>query len=115
MILHTQVEIASIRQPTTLKKIASGLINHAIYKAGEQTRSLAPNLINQATKTLDRIAQRRIQQAVRESGQEIERIAPKIIKGAIEDFYKAPFRLLGRFGKRKLAQLKSKFVRRNRC
>ena len=51
-----------------VEKIAPGLINHAIYKAGEQTRSLAPSLINQTTKKLDKIAQRRIQQAVRESG-----------------------------------------------
>ena len=68
-----------------VKKIAPGLINHAIHKAGEQTRSIAPSLINQTTRNLDRIDQRRIQQAVRESGWEIERIAPKIIRGAIED------------------------------
>ena len=29
-----------------VKKIAPGLISHAIYKAGEQTRSVAPSLIN---------------------------------------------------------------------
>ena len=63
-----------------VKKIAPDLINHAIYKAGEQTRSVAPSLINQIKK-LDRIAQQRIQQTVTQSGQEIEQIAPKIIRG----------------------------------
>ena len=33
-----------------VKKIAPGLINHAIYKAGEQTKSVAPGIINQTTK-----------------------------------------------------------------
>ena len=97
-----------------VKKIVPGMINHAIYKVGEQTRSVAPRLINQTSKKLDRIAQRRIRQVVREGGQEIERIVPKIIRGGIEDFYKTPFKLLGRIGRRKLAQLKSKFVKRSR-
>ena len=43
-----------------VKKIAPDLINHAIYKVGEQTRSVAPTLMNQTTKKLDRIAQQRI-------------------------------------------------------
>ena len=89
--------------------MAPGLINHAIYKVGEQTRSVAPSLINQTTKNLDRIAQRRIQQAIGQGGNEIQRIAPQIIRGEIEDFYKTPFRLLGSFGKKKLNQLKRKF------
>ena len=100
-----------------VKKIAPGLINHAIYKVGEQTRSVASGLINQTSKQLNRIGQRRIRQAVTQGGQEIEKMAPKIIRHAIKDFYKTPFRLLGSFGKRKYAQLRSKFVRhrRNKC
>ena len=59
---------------------------------------LAPKVIKQATGQVDQIAQRCIQQG----GQHIEKIAPKIIKGAIEEVYKTPFRLLGRFGTKQL-------------
>ena len=64
-----------------VKKIVPDLMNHAIYKVGEQTRSVPPSLINQIRKKLERIAQQRIQQTVTQSGQEIEKIAPKIIRG----------------------------------
>ena len=75
---------------------------------------VAPRLINQASDRLDSNAQRRIRQAIIQGGHTVEQIAPKIIRGAIEDYYKTPFRLLGRFGKQKLNQLKSKFIRRTR-
>ena len=29
----------------------------------------------------------------------MERVLPKILRGAIEDVYQTPFRLLGKFGK----------------
>ena len=97
-----------------VKKVAPGLINQTVNRVGEQTRRVAPHLINQTSDRLDSIAQRRIRQAVLQSGQTMERIAPKIIRGTIEDFYKTPFRLLGSFGRRKLAQIKPRFVRRKR-
>ena len=49
---------------------------------------LAPKIITQATGQVDQIAQ---------GGQQVEKIAPKIIKSAIEEVYKTPFRLVGKF------------------
>lgn len=48
---------------------------------------------------MDKIAQNRINQVIKSGGAEVERILPKIIRGAMEDVYKTPFRLLGNFGK----------------
>ena len=67
--------------------------------------ALAPKIIKQATGPVDQIAQRRIQQIISQGGQQVEKIAPKIIKGAIEEVYKKPFRLLGRFGKKQLYRI----------
>ena len=66
----------------------------------------APKLIKQTSDETNRLAQARIQQLLHEGGQKIEKIAPKIIRGAIEDVYKTPFRLLGNFGRGKFAQIK---------
>ena len=41
----------------------------------------------------------RLDQAIKTGGTEIERILPKILRGAIEDVYKTPSKLLGNFGK----------------
>ena len=49
---------------------------------------LAPKIITQATGQVDQIAQ---------GGQQVEKIAPKIIKSTIEEVYKTPFRLVGKF------------------
>ena len=43
-----------------------------------------------------------------EDEQKIEKSAPKVIRGAIEDVCKTPFRILGNFGKGKLAQFKGR-------
>ena len=59
-----------------------------------QVGKIALNIIKNATSQIDKIAKDRIDQAIRTGGSEIERIAPKIIRGAIEDVYKTPFRLL---------------------
>ena len=66
---------------------------------------LALKLIGQASKEIDKIAESRIKQVINDSGQQIQKIAPKIIQGAIEDIYKTPFRLLGKLGKQKIAEL----------
>ena len=65
-------------------------------------------MITQATGEINKIAQDRIDQIVRSGGAEIERVAPKIIKGAIEEVYKTPFRLLGDLGKKKFQKIKIK-------
>ena len=77
-------------------------------------RDLAPNLIRTTSRELDATAARRINQLTYTTGKEIQRIAPGIIKGAIEELYKTPFRLLGQFGRKKYKQLKSKVYKRLR-
>ena len=72
---------------------------------------MAPGIINKATADINKIAQQRIDQAIKTGGAEIEHIAPKIIRGAIEDVYKTPFRLLGNFGKNQLQKIKKKLFK----
>ena len=64
--------------------------------------------MKQFSDQVNNIAQQRIQQVLDQGGQKIKKIPPKIIRGAIEGVYQAPFRLLGKFGKKKFTQLKSK-------
>ena len=78
-----------------------------VNKAGK----VAPKLINQATGEINKIAQQRIDQVIRSGGAEIERVAPKIIKGAIEEVYKTPFRLLGNLGKKQFQKIKRKLFK----
>ena len=71
-----------------------------------QAGKVAPSIINKATSDINKIAQKRIDQAIRNGGAEVERIAPKIIRGAIEEVYKTPFRLLGNLGKKQFQKIK---------
>ena len=71
-----------------------------------QAGKVAPSIINKATSDINKIAQKRIDQAIRTGGAEVERIAPKIIRGAIEEVYKTPFRLLGNLGKKQFQKIK---------
>ena len=93
-----------------VKTIAPGLINQTFNRVDE----LAPELVHTATRELDMVAARRINQIARRSGETIQSIAPGIIRGAIEELYKTPFRLLGQFGRRKYKQLKSRVYKRLR-
>ena len=68
-------------------------------------------MISQATSEINKIAQQRIDQVVRSGGAEIERVAPKIIRGAIEEVYKTPFRLLGNLGKKQFQNIKRKLFK----
>ena len=84
------------------------------YAGGDtvnQVGKIAPEIITQATEETDKIAQNRINQVIRSGGAEIERVLPKILRGAIEDVYKMPFRLLGKFGKQQFKKLKQKVLR----
>ena len=76
-----------------------------------QVGKIAPNIINQAAGQINKIAQQRIDQAIRFGGAEIERVAPKIIRGAIEEVYKTPFRLIGNLGKKQFQKIKRKLFR----
>ena len=90
-----------------VNKIAPKLID----KSFDRLRNLAPQVISRSSRELDAIAARRINQLTRTTANEVQRIAPGIIKGAIEEVYKTPFRLLGRFGTNKYNQLKKKLYK----
>ena len=69
---------------------------------------LAPSLVCTASQELDAIAARRIDELVQKTGN----LAPSLIKEAIGELYKTPFRLLGRLGRKKCQQLKSRVLKR---
>ena len=77
-----------------------------------QVDKIAPNTIKNASDNINQIAKERIDQAIKTGSSEIERIAPKIIWGAIEDVYKAPFRLLGNLGKKQFQKIKRQIFNR---
>ena len=68
--------------------------------------NLASKLINQVSKETDKIEEARRKQVINNGGQQVQKISPQIIRGAIEDVYKTPLRLLGKLGKQKFLQLK---------
>lgn len=76
-----------------------------------QAGKIEPGIIKQATGVIDKIAQNRINQVIKSGGAEVERVLPKIIRGAIEDVYKTPFRLLGNFGKQQFNKIKREILR----
>ena len=84
------------------------------------------DVVNQAFKNLDKTAhaliqnfkgerndvlQQRNHQVITEGGAQLKEVGPQQLKGAIEDAYKTPFRLLGNFGKSKLAEAKRQLNR----
>ena len=73
-----------------------------------QVGKIARGIINKATSDINKIAMDRIDQVIKSGGEEVERIAPKIIRGAIEEVYKTPFRLLGNLGKKQFQKIKRK-------
>ena len=67
-------------------------------------------MIKAATNDSNDIAKDRINQIIAQGGKEVERVLPKILRGAIEDVYQTPFRLLGNFGKQQLNKIKRKIL-----
>ena len=65
-----------------------------VNQAAKHLDTLAPKLVdqlmNRATTGLDKISVKRVEQ--------IKQIAPGLIRGAVEELYKTPFRLLGNIG-----------------
>ena len=97
------------------RKQCGGFLNkydsaHAEWDTANQAMkvldTLAPKEIVQASKEIDKITEARIRQVINDGGLQIQKIAPQIVRGAIEDVYKTPFRLLGNLGKKKFAQVK---------
>ena len=68
-------------------------------------------MIKGASNQIDKIAKQRINQIISEGGKEVERVLPKTLRGATEDVYQTPFRLLGNFGKKQMNRIKNKFVK----
>ena len=102
------------------KKQVGGFLNrydfvYASRDTVNQVGKIAPGIINKATSDINKIAQQRIDQAIKTGGAEVEHITPKIIRGAIEEVYKTPFRLLGNFGKKQLQKIKKYLNNRIIC
>ena len=71
-----------------------------INQAFKNLDKSAPPLINNLSAELNKILEERINQVVKQGGAELRQICPKLLRGAIEDTYKTPFRLLGDLGKK---------------
>ena len=82
-----------------------------INQAFKNLNKTAPKLISQTSKEVDKIVEARKRRLINDGGQQIQKIAPQIIHGAMEDIYRTPFRLLGKFGKQKFSELKRKFLK----
>ena len=76
-----------------------------------QVGKVAPKIITRATGEINKIAEQRINHIIRSGSSETERVAPKIIRGAIEEVYKTPFRLLGNLGKKQFEKIKRKIFK----
>ena len=70
-----------------------------------QVSKVIPGVIKAAPNDINNIAQERINQIISLGGKEVELVLPKILRGAIEDVYQTPFRLLGNFGKQQLNKI----------
>ena len=68
-------------------------------------------MIKAATNNINEIAKDRINQIISQGDKELERVLPKILRGAIEDAYQTPFRLLGNFGKQQFNKIRKKISR----
>ena len=77
----------------------------------DQAAKVAPGVIEAATNDVNNIVEQRINQIVSKGGAEVERVLPKILRGAIEDLYQTPFRLLENFGKQQFNKIKRKILR----
>ena len=50
-------------------------------------------------KDINHTAEQRLNQLISQGGEKVERVLANVLRGAIEDIYQTPFRLLGNFGK----------------
>ena len=105
----------SKRKKTSCRQTGGFLNRYDFAYAGRdvvnQAAKVTPKLISQATGEINKIAQQRIDQVVCSGGAETECVAPKIIRGAIEEVYKIPFRLLGNLGKKQFQKIKRKLFK----
>ena len=79
------------------------IVNHA--------DEVAPGIIKGTTDNINKIAEQIVNQLIPQGGKKIDSIFPKVLRGAIEDVYQTPFRLLGNFGKNQFNKLKQKSLK----
>ena len=108
--------ISACKKRRRSQRQTGGFLNHYdVAYAGRDTVNqvvkIAPGIINKATSDINKIAQQRTDQAIRTGSADIERVATKIIRGAIEEVYKTPFRLLGSLGKQQFQKIKRKLFK----
>ena len=70
-------------------------------------------MIKNASNKINNTAKERINQIITQGGKEVKPVLPKILRGAIEDVYQTPFRMLVNFGKPQLTKLKRKILNQN--
>ena len=75
-----------------------------------EAAEVAPGVIKSAANGINNIAKQRINQIIWQGRKEIERDLPKVLRGAIEDVYQTPVRLLRNFGKQQPNKLKRKIL-----
>ena len=90
-------------------------VTYATRDIANQAVEVAPGLIKGATNDINNIAKGRIDQIISQVGKEIVRVLHKILRGAKEDVYQTPFRLLRNFGKQQLNKLNRKILHENTC
>ena len=69
------------------------------------------DVIKAARRDINNIAEKRTNQIISKQGKEIEHVLSKIQRGATEDVYQTPFRLLDEFGKKKFNSFKRKILK----
>ena len=89
-----------------IRKQTGGFLNHYNFAYTErdvvnEIAKVTPGIIKGATNEINNIAQQRINQVISQGSKEIGRVLPKILRGAFEDVYQTPFRLLRNFGKKR--------------
>ena len=82
-------------------------INQAFKNLDKSATALIQNLKGE----LYEVLQQRIHQVITEGGTQLKEAGPQLLKGAIENAYKTPFRLLGKSGETKLAEAKQQLNR----
>ena len=76
-----------------------------------QEGKVTPGIIKGATGNINKIVKQRINQIISQGRKEIDRILPNVLRGAIEDVYQTPFRLLRNFGKSQFNKPKQKILK----
>ena len=105
------VRKTTLKKKRTKKSQVGGFLNRYDFAYAGRHGKIAPKIVNQASGEINKIAQQRIDQIIGSGSAEIDCVAPKIIKGATEDVYKTPFRLLGNFEKEQFQKIKIKLFK----